>query len=260
LKTIKYYLYYFKNILKFGTIDIFFNRIRFKKFSTLVNNFSSGSDLEECAGYLQKIDIENIINTKEEIIIENWIWKQGNMTLFELYCLLLIAKNFNPKTVFEIGTFDGRTTLHIALNTNAATEIHTLDIPYEELKDASLSVDSGDEQLINKKNFQIGECFLKRKEFKNIQQHLSDSAKFNYLPYNKRVDLFFVDGAHSYEYVRSDTENALNCLSEKGVILWHDYGNVIDVTNYLNKLSSKMAIYRINNTTLAIHSKSLSIN
>jgi len=42
-----------------------------------------------------------------------------------------------------------------------------------------------------------------------------DSASFDYSPYHGRVDLFFIDGAHSYEYVRSDTLNANEVLSSR---------------------------------------------
>jgi hypothetical protein len=91
--------------------------------------------------------------------------------MYELYCLSLIARQFNPKIIFEIGTFDGRTTLHFALNSPELTKIHTLDIPYEELKQAVFKLDSGDEQLINKNSFQIGQTFLNRDESK-ITQHL----------------------------------------------------------------------------------------
>jgi hypothetical protein len=43
-----------------------------------------------------------------------------------------------------------------------------------------------------------------------------DSATFDYSPFYGKVDLFFIDGAHSYEYVRSDTINALKCISRGG--------------------------------------------
>ena len=118
-------------------------------------------------------------------------------------------------------------------------------------------LDAGDPQLVAKKGFRIGECFLERKESEKVIQHLSDSAKFDYLPFNSKIDLFFIDGAHSYEYVRSDTENALNTIKPGGIILWHDYTNVIDVTEYLNELSSTKPIYRINHTSIAVYSPTL---
>jgi hypothetical protein len=51
-----------------------------------------------------------------------------------------------------------------------------------------------------------------------------DSATFDFAPYHELIDLFFIDGAHSYEYVRSDTLHALACVRPGGVVAWHDFG------------------------------------
>lgn len=53
-----------------------------------------------------------------------------------------------------------------------------------------------------------------------------DSATFNFSSFYEKVDFFFIDGAHSYEYVRSDTLNALKCCHQGSVIAWHDFGRV----------------------------------
>lgn len=259
MKTIKYYLYYFKNLFILGYVNIFTNRKKFKEFSSAVNDFKTNYNITVKARHLRTIDIDNIVKDSPDnkIIIENWKYRQGNVSLYELYCLSQLAKNLKPKTIFEIGTFDGRTTLHFALNSADDTKIHTLDLPPSELENVKLKLDAGDPQLVDKKGFRIGECYLDRDETKKVTQHLSDSAKFNYLPFNKSIDLFFVDGAHSYEYVKSDTENALKSISPNGIILWHDYTNVIDVTEYLNELSGKMPVFRINHTSLAIYAPSV---
>lgn len=39
---------------------------------------------------------------------------------------------------------------------------------------------------------------------------------------NAKFDLFFIDGLHHAEQVYKDYKNALNCLSDKGVIVFHD--------------------------------------
>ncbi|MBL8012699.1 MAG: class I SAM-dependent methyltransferase, partial [Candidatus Omnitrophica bacterium] len=74
-----------------------------------------------------------------------------------------------------------------------------------------------------------------------------------------KIDLVFIDGNHSYEFVKSDTENALEMLSEKGVIIWHDYDYIIhkDVFRYLNKLAKTHKIYSIPHTRFAIYGRQL---
>jgi hypothetical protein len=53
------------------------------------------------------------------------------------------------------------------------------------------------------------------------------------------MDVVFVDGAHSAEYVRNDTDVALRLLKPTGgLILWHDYGSRYwkDLTRAMNAL------------------------
>ena len=39
---------------------------------------------------------------------------------------------------------------------------------------------------------------------------------------NKKFDIVFIDGLHTYEQVKKDILNAVNCLNENGIILVHD--------------------------------------
>ena len=55
--------------------------------------------------------------------------KDGNVSLGELVIISQLVKLRNPLKIFEIGTFDGRTTLNMALNSSPNTEIFTLDLP-----------------------------------------------------------------------------------------------------------------------------------
>jgi hypothetical protein len=68
------------------------------------------------------------------------------------------------------------------------------------------------------------------------------------------VDFFFIDGAHSYKYVRSDTLNALKCCHPGSVVAWHDFGRmgVNGVTKWLLELSREgHDIYAIHGGSLA---------
>ena len=258
MKTLKYYLYYFKNLFVLGFLDIFINRKKFKEFSGTVNDFKTSYGIINKSRFLKTVELEELTGkNNNRTIIENWVYRQGNVSLYELYCLSSLARALNPRAIFEIGTFDGRTTLHFAMNSGDGTKIHTLDLPPEKLEDTKLKLDAGDPQLVDKKGFRIGECFIERPESAKITQHLGDSAAFDYTPFFGKVDMFFIDGAHSYDYVRSDTDNAFKTLSPGGIILWHDYTNVIDVTEYLNELSAQKQIFRINHTSLAVHSPAL---
>jgi hypothetical protein len=49
--------------------------------------------------------------------------------------------------------------------------------------------------------------------------------------------------------------NALKMLSPNGVILWHNYDDILcpDVTKYLCELADNITLFHLRNTALAIH-------
>ena len=64
----------------------------------------------------------------------------------------------------------------------------------------------------------------------------SDSATFDESAYHGTIDLAFVDGAHSYEYVKSDSEKAWKMLRPGGIIAWHDcVSSHRDVVKYIKE-------------------------
>jgi hypothetical protein len=88
---------------------------------------------------------------------------------------------------------------------------------------------------------------------RKVQPLFGDSATFNYSPYYGRIDLFFVDGSHSYEYVRSDTLNAMKCCRPGGVIAWHDFGRVgvNGVSRWLLEFSKQHPVYSVPGGSIA---------
>ncbi len=59
------------------------------------------------------------------------------------------------------------------------------------------------------------------------------------------MDLVFVDGSHTLNYVRSDTANAFKMVvPDSGVVVWHDYGNEFpDVRNFLDEIAAENSKY-----------------
>ena len=47
--------------------------------------------------------------------------------------------------------------------------------------------------------------------------------------------LVFVDGCHAYDFVHQDTANALRYLRPGGLIVWHDYGMLKDVSRVVDE-------------------------
>jgi predicted O-methyltransferase YrrM len=168
--------------------------------------------------------------------------------------LACICRVIQPKNVFEIGTFRGRTALNFAINSPPDCRVHTLDLPQEERTRAQDEVSSEDARLIAIN--QVGADYRGKSEAKKIIQLWGDSSKFDFTPYRGRMDLVFIDGAHHYEAVVSDTENALRMLRPKGVIIWDNfsqYGDYNDVTRaVLDRMGTK-EVTQLEDTELAIY-------
>ena len=178
----------------------------------------------------------------------------GNVSLLELAILDSLVAARAPRTIFEIGTFDGRTALNFAANAPLAT-VHTLDLPVA--VEPALPLHSDDRTFIHRSQHgERGRRFAGTEEQGRIVQHFADSARFDYAPFHGRVDFIFVDGSHSYEYVLSDSASALAMAAPGALIVWHDYGEWAGVTRALNELHGgdpRFARIRcVRGTTLAL--------
>lgn len=68
-----------------------------------------------------------------------------------------------------------------------------------------------------------------------IRQVYGDSVNFDFSPYHGVMDVVFIDGAHTADYVKNDTEKALKMLRpEGGLMIWHD-GPLYGVVKYLGE-------------------------
>jgi hypothetical protein len=124
--------------------------------------------------------------------------------------------------------------------------VYTLDLPADKVESVAGTMDKGNVHYVT--NHVPGELFAKFESAgrAKITQLLGDSATFDYGPYRGQMDLVFIDGAHSYDYVRRDTDTALSLLrNEKGVIFWHDYDGCIGVIEYVDELARAHPEYAI---------------
>jgi predicted O-methyltransferase YrrM len=158
----------------------------------------------------------------------------GHTTEFELKVISNLVKKANPKRVFEIGTFQGRTTLNMALNSSEQTEIITLDLPASELNSTQMEIEDGEVRYVDKDI--SGERFMGHAASFKIKQVLGDSASFNFETYKQTIDLAFIDGSHAYKYVINDSEKVLTIMRPGGLIIWHDYTNWDGVRAAMNEL------------------------
>ncbi len=197
---------------------------------------------------------------------EGWMRRTGSYST-DLISLCQLCHVLNPRTIFEIGTLRGYTALHLAMNSSPDCRIFTLDLPKNELlkneppegkvpkaqAKANLRLRTTLMDDLHSQ-MEVGEYYFRGTPHADrIQLLFGDSAVFDFSPHHGKVDLFFIDGAHSYDYVRSDTENALRCVRPGGVIAWHDFGRMglNQVSKYILELSRKLPIYSVPGGSLA---------
>lgn len=161
----------------------------------------------------------------------------GNVSLLELLILNTLVVKSAPTTLFEFGTFDGRTTLNFAANAPGNATTFTLDLPQAEAKTTKYELDQWDLKFAEKEI--SGSRFLNSPWRKQIVQLFGDSATFDFNPFKGKVDFIFIDGSHSYDYVKTDSANALRLASRPSTVVWHDYqpfwSGVVDCLEELNQ-------------------------
>jgi predicted O-methyltransferase YrrM len=229
------------------------------------NRFARGTlSLKDELGYKSSIipakEVWELFPGIEEVEIRmgRTLPDEGSSISFrEMVILCSIARSENARVVFEIGTSLGVTTFNIALNLPHDGVLHTLDLPLTSGNQDSISmihdVSVSDRKMIfaNRQKRR----FLNSSVESIVHPLFSDSAAFDYSPYQKSCDIVFVDGAHSRAYVESDTKAAFALARPGGLVVWHDYNNGFfwpDVHDYLTRIAPQYGIKRIRGTMFAV--------
>jgi predicted O-methyltransferase YrrM len=191
------------------------------------------------------------------IVLENFLGHWGNVSIEEVCKICLIINFLKPRKILELGTYNGMTTLQMALNAPKDCKIYTLDLP--DNYDPNIKLSELDwhvaKSIKSKFGTKTGSYFADYPENKNIIQLLGDSATFNYEEVGNDIDLIFIDAAHDFENKLIDTENAYRLIRKGGVIIWHDYKSPAnpEVTRFINMQAQHKKIFHLRNTMLAIH-------
>ena len=201
-------------------------------------------------------DIFNILDIKEgiRISLEHIPGHGIDTPLDELAYLAILTKAASPKQIFEIGTFRGRTALNFARNTSDECVIYTLDLSAEDHEKMMVGTNAADKSIIQQ-SF-TGVDYRNKDVSHKIKQLYGNSMEFDFRPYHGKMDIVFVDGAHDYEVVAADTQNALKMVKPGGQILWHDFANYGDYNDVVRAVLDNIPgerITQINNSQLALY-------
>jgi len=160
-------------------------------------------------------------------------------TLAELKFMCQMVEERQPRKILEIGTFLGHTIMNLRAYSIGA-KAFTIDLP--------LMREFPPVGYYNQTS--LDSVGLLITDNTDITQLLVDSRDYDYS--DGPFDFIFIDGCHHYDYVKVDSEKSLVNLSEGGVILWHDYGYVNGVTEYLDQRRD-LDLYQVEGTRLVVY-------
>jgi hypothetical protein len=172
----------------------------------------------------------------------------GGTDTLEILTLAAIAKVRKPRRVFEIGTYNGKTTSVFLLNTPEESQVFTLDLPPS--GGVAENYLPSDVELVN--NRRTDDFLVPFRSSERYHQLYCDSKLFDPEPFRDSIDLGFIDGAHTRDFVQNDTEKMAIMMAPDGLVLWHDYGgkgSFRPLADYLESLPCAMC--RITGTSLA---------
>ncbi len=167
------------------------------------------------------VTLEKLLHGSKQTITLNISNKEdGAMPYYQAIPFVSLLVKHNPRIVLEIGTFLGHTTKLIAQNLPEAT-VHTMDLPPDFLnkEDTVKNLTKDDFHLIEKRK--TDREFLGTDYEKRITQHLGDTATYDFSKASGAT-FFFIDGSHTYDYCKNDSEKCYELCEGKGVFVWHD--------------------------------------
>ncbi len=222
--------------------------------SAILSLFHRGTRLEylrSCREYYQiylrtprlpRLSAENVVDNSAPIQLREYIRGKWQVTMVELTVIASMVQSRQPRKTFEIGTFDGRTTLNLFLNLPNST-IHTIDLP-----DGVPGSPGG-----NKPGLHIRD----KVRDGSIKQLFGNTLEFDFSPWYSSQDFVFVDAGHSYKNALSDSKTALRLVEGcEGAIIWHDYAVMPGVTKAVEEIrpliESAVDFYWVEDTSLAI--------
>lgn len=208
------------------------------------------------APHVKNVELADVIGTPSPLVEGRLLMTgSGPGANFRSAPLILaaLAQVRRCRTIFEFGTYHGETAWTVAHN-NPGARVFTLD--FEDLDAArSARLELTDPEYLER--WERGKEFVGTAEGRRITQLFGDSATFDFSPYERGMDLVYIDASHSYSYVRSDSQAALKMLSAGGTIVWDDYTHYPGIYAYLNQLSPTLdrPIAHILGTRLAIYTR-----
>ncbi|MEI7661974.1 MAG: class I SAM-dependent methyltransferase [Bacteroidota bacterium] len=206
-----------------------------KQYVTVKMGFAQG---------LPTIDLLDLLPGLNENIVD-YTYLDGTSRVTDIVVLKSLARRFAGCSYLEIGSFRGESLVNVAA---VAKECVSVSLSDNEMKELGLG-----EHVKLQRFFSGG--------LQNVLHVQHNSLTYDFSQLNRKFDLIFIDGDHSYAAVKKDTENAFKLLrDENSIIVWHDYGRSYNLENWNTiagmidgaSAENRKKIYHISNTICSV--------
>ena len=163
---------------------------------------------------LLKINIGELLDSLDvDLSIKDVTFLSGGSSALDYFFLKALMIKLRLKVFLEIGTWTGES---IAAVSGVADKCYSISLP-----DNNETLIQTFLKYCNKNNF--SRYFSRRK--KNIIHFEENSKTFDFEKnIDRKVDLVFIDGDHSYEGIQTDTQNIFRFLGYNDtIVVWHDF-------------------------------------
>ncbi|AVK82804.1 hypothetical protein C3943_04130 [Lysinibacillus sp. B2A1] len=179
-----------------------------KIFSCFLEEYDSGN-----SGFVEsnivKISTGDFLSLKnKELLIEDVSFITWGSGILDYLILKKIAELIECNFYLEIGAWTGES---LAAVSDVSKKCYSISLPDEELKN----------EFKKRKKMNFSRYFSRKRS--NVKHYIGDSKKFDFNLIEK-ADLVFIDGDHSFEAIKIDTQNIFNRFGfEETIVVWHDF-------------------------------------
>ena len=173
--------------------------------------------------YLRNTSIMSELNKKRSINLGGFLQSVGKIKLkltfgcwgsgpLDYAFIRALAMKYKAKKYLEIGTYIGESLKTV---TDICDQCYSITAP----KGAPYAMTN----LCKSSNFPDYTDRLANDS--NVTHFYCDSTEFDWNQVPRDIDLYFIDGDHSYKGVYCDTKNVFAHKKEDAIVVWHDFKN-----------------------------------
>lgn len=177
-------------------------------FELTITDIYSSINEEDLRG--RTIDLGSFLYKNKTLFCKELTFISGGSGVLDYALLKSLVLKFGFKSYFEIGTYIGES---INVLTDDVERLYSLTAPL----DAPYSMSSWC------KSNNMPDYSDRLAQNRKIRHYYANSLEFDFTQLPKDIDLFFIDGDHSYNGVYSDTKNIFAIRKNNSIVVWHDF-------------------------------------